>query len=88
MKKIVLPMGVLLLAFALLTGCTTQKQEDETSSEEKTKEEAKVCCESYGYGSEMKKCCETYEWTEPGQCGTEEGMVGGGKEVVDDSKCE
>ena len=87
MKKIILPAGMFLLTFALLAGCTAQKKEADTTAEE-PKEEKRVCCESYGYGSEMKKCCETYEWVEPGQCGAEEGIVGGGKEVVDDSKCE
>lgn len=26
-------------------------------------EDDTVCCESYGYGSNMEKCCETYELT-------------------------
>lgn len=94
MKKFILPMGVLFLAASLFAGCTTQKQEADTTvdeTEEETqdqKEEGKVCCESFGYGAEMKKCCETYEWTDADKCTTEEGFVGGGKEIVDDSKCE
>ncbi len=48
----------------------------------------RVCCSSYGYGAGMEKCCETTEWTAPDACVTPEGLVGGGKEVVDDAKCE
>jgi hypothetical protein len=47
-----------------------------------------VCCESFGYGSEMKKCCESYEWTEADECETSEGLVGGGKQIVDDELCD
>jgi hypothetical protein len=47
-----------------------------------------VCCESFGYGSEMVECCQTYEWTTAAECAVAEGFVGGGKQVVDDSHCE
>jgi hypothetical protein len=48
---------------------------------------AQVCCESFGYGAQMVKCCETYAWTAADACVVAPGMVGGGKDVVDDSKC-
>lgn len=48
---------------------------------------AKVCCESFGYGAMMAKCCETYAWSTADECVVPAGMVGGGREVVDDAKC-
>lgn len=47
----------------------------------------KVCCHSFGFGSEMKRCCDKYEWTAADECKVPEGMVGGGKELVDNSYC-
>ena len=47
----------------------------------------RVCCHSFGFGSEMKRCCDKYEWTAADGCKVPEGMVGGGKEVVDNSYC-
>jgi hypothetical protein len=48
---------------------------------------AKVCCESFGFGSMMKKCCESYAWTAADACVVEDGHVGGGKAVVADDLC-
>jgi hypothetical protein len=47
----------------------------------------KVCCHSFGFGSQMKRCCDNYEWTTADECKVPEGMVGGGKEIVDNSYC-
>jgi len=47
----------------------------------------KVCCHSFGFGSEMKRCCDKYEWTTADGCKVPEGMVGGGKEIIDNSYC-
>lgn len=46
----------------------------------------KVCCEFYGFGAMMVKCCEKYEWTKPEEC-IAGNVVGGGRQVVDDSFC-
>lgn len=48
----------------------------------------KVCCESYGFGAGMVKCCESYQWTIPEECVVPDGFVGGGKQIVDDTKCQ
>jgi len=47
----------------------------------------KVCCHSFGFGSEMKRCCDRYEWATADGCKVPEGMIGGGKEIVDNSYC-
>jgi hypothetical protein len=49
--------------------------------------EGRICCESYGYGSEMVKCCESYELTTPEECVYPADYVGGGKQIVADSYC-
>ncbi len=49
--------------------------------------DGQVCCESFGYGSEMKKCCETYSWTLPADCTVPGDWVGGSKQIVADSYC-
>ena len=46
-----------------------------------------VCCHSFGFGSEMKRCCDKYDWTTADECKVPEGLVGGGKEIVDNSYC-
>jgi len=46
-----------------------------------------ICCESFGFGAGMKKCCESYEWTLPYECLLPDNLVGGGKQIVDDSFC-
>ena len=55
---------------------------------EETKENfPKICCESFGYGSQMKKCCESYEMVPSEQCKVPPKFVGGGKQQVDISFC-
>jgi hypothetical protein len=49
--------------------------------------DARVCCESFGYGSRMVKCCRTYEWSTASRCKTPPELVGGGKAIVADSYC-
>ena len=63
------------------------KTEPATSEVVPAAAEAKVCCESFGYGSQMVKCCETYNWTTTAECSVEPGFVGGGKAVVGDELC-
>jgi hypothetical protein len=46
-----------------------------------------VCCESFGYGAKMVECCTKAVWSSPLDCVVPPGFVGGGKRVVDDTKC-
>lgn len=88
MRKWFLFVVIFALVF-MVWGCT-KKVETSTPVKEDTKAVStdKVCCESYGYGAEMKKCCEKYEWTKQSECSVAEGFVGGGKNVVDNAKCQ
>ena len=71
----------ILILFSLATSlCAEKKEESKTNTE-------KVCCESFGYGARMIKCCQSYEMVPRDQCKVEDGLVGGGKQVVDLSFC-
>ena len=82
MKKIILAISVALLAI-FVAGCAGTV---DTSSDQPT--EDKVCCESFGYGAEMKECCQSYEWTTLDNCEAPNKLVGGNERVVDDSYCQ
>jgi hypothetical protein len=71
-----------IILFCLAANVCAEKKEDT-----KTNNTEKVCCETFGYGSLMIKCCQTYEMVPKDQCKVEEGLVGGGKQVVDVSFC-
>ena len=49
--------------------------------------EARVCCESFGYGSMMVECCQKTAWSRPNECHLPDDDVGGGKRIVSDDKC-
>ena len=70
----------LIILFCLVTNVCAQKKEEANNTE-------KVCCETFGYGARMIKCCQSYEMVLKDQCKVEDGMVGGGKQVVDLSFC-
>ena len=46
-----------------------------------------VCCESFGYGVEMKKCCQQYEMMPRNKCRVGAMIDGGGKNVVSNAYC-
>ena len=72
----------IIILFCLATSvCAEKKEENKTNTE-------KVCCESFGYGARMIKCCQSYEMVPRDQCKVEDGLVGGGKQVVDLSFCQ
>ena len=50
-------------------------------------EKENVCCESFGFGSEMVKTPSTYSMMPRSKCVVGEGFVGGGKNIVDNSFC-
>ena len=47
----------------------------------------RICCESFGYGAMMVECCQETAWTTAEECTVKAGHVGGGKRIVDGSKC-
>lgn len=47
----------------------------------------KVCCASFGYGSNMVKTNNSYKSVNKNECVYPAGLVGGGKEIVSDSFC-
>ena len=47
-----------------------------------------VCCKTYGLGTMMKKVNIRYGWAKESECITPEGLLGGGREIVDDKYCE
>jgi len=48
----------------------------------------KICCHKFGYGSMMTKVNSRYQMIERESCVTPEGLVGGGREIVDNELCE
>jgi hypothetical protein len=50
--------------------------------------DARVCCESYGYGARMVECCSKFARVKADECKLPPGFVGGGRRVVDDAKCQ
>lgn len=81
--------NLIILSFGLIANfaCTHKSSMDESVSQDGPRVDPIVCCESFGYGSQHKKCCETYERVKRSMCETPHGMVGGGKQMVDDAKC-
>ncbi len=79
MKKMNL---LIIILFCLVTNVCAEKKEDAM-----TNNIDKVCCETFGYGARMIKCCQSYEMISRDRCKVEEGLVGGGKQVVDVSFC-
>ncbi|HRG77212.1 MAG TPA: hypothetical protein PLX69_21820 [Leptospiraceae bacterium] len=73
----------IIILFCLATSVCAEKKEDA-----KTNNTEKVCCETFGYGARMIKCCQSYEMVSRDQCKVEDGLVGGGKQVVDLSFCQ
>ena len=51
-------------------------------------DDEEVCCEIYGLGTMMKKVNVRYGWAKESECITPEGLLGGGREIVDDKYCE
>jgi len=61
---------------------------NETDNEDnETNDEEKICCEIYGFGTNMTKVDIHYRWLDSNACKIPEGFVGGGREVVNDSYC-
>ena len=85
MKKIFLALA--LLTSIVIASCDKLADFKKNLPAVSASDDAKVCCESFGYGSRMIKCCETYEWSTAARCKTPSGLVGGGRKIVDDSYC-
>ncbi len=51
-------------------------------------EEDLVCCKAYGFGSYMEKVNIEYNFMKKEDCSVPEDLVGGNKEIVDNSFCE
>lgn len=47
----------------------------------------KVCCKTYGYGSNMREVGVKYRWMNTNDCSVPANFVGGNKEIVDDVTC-
>ena len=88
MKKIVtfIVLAIFLTSFIFAHPITGYTTEDNGDSENETEGE-KVCCKIYGLGTNMVKVNIRYGWIEESECVVPEGLLGGGREIVDDAYC-
>ena len=62
--------------------------DDTTMGNNSEDDTEKICCNIFGYGANMKKVSGSYELMEKGECAVEKNFVGGGREVVNEKRCE